>query len=110
MARALTSAGYQVLTATNGLEAIALSVELSRPPAALITDLRMEPIDGPSLARLIREQWPGIPLLFISARSPSVECGQLPGPLLLKPFYAAQLIGALTALISRADSTGYRPP
>ncbi len=85
MQRALVSAGYQVIAATDGLSALALATELPSPPAALVTDLRMEPIDGASLGRLVKALWPGTRLLFVSGYGPPADFGNLPGPCFPSP-------------------------
>ncbi|MBA3259470.1 MAG: response regulator [Gemmatimonadales bacterium] len=100
MQRALASGGYQVHAAADGLSALALASELPNPPAAVVTDLRMEPIDGASLARLVRTLWPGTRLLFVSGYGPPDDFGDLPGPLLPKPFDSQQLLAAVRGLLA----------
>jgi CheY-like chemotaxis protein len=53
MERTFASAGFLVLAASSGEEALALAEASPAPPAVLVTDVRMHPIDGPELARLI---------------------------------------------------------
>jgi two-component system, cell cycle sensor histidine kinase and response regulator CckA len=63
--RALTDAGFQVLEANNGRQAIDL---ISREPGmdAVLTDLAMPEIGGRELARLLQEQQPGLPIVFMT--------------------------------------------
>ncbi len=67
--RALTRQGYQVLTATNGEEALevfdrsdkeGLTIDL------LISDVVMPMMDGPTLVGHARERFPDLPILFMS--------------------------------------------
>jgi CheY-like chemotaxis protein len=79
MQRALAEAGYQVHSASDGLSALALAFKLPSPPAVLVTDLRMEPVDGASLCRLLRQRYPDIRVVFVSGFGPPSEFGELPG-------------------------------
>ncbi len=101
MMRTLTDAGYSVHGASGALQALDLLGRLPTPPAALVTDVRMDPIDGAGLARLLLHQRPGLPVLFVSGLGPNDQYRDLPGPLLKKPFLAEQLIDAVTGLLVR---------
>ena len=92
MSRILERAGFQVATATSGLHAIAIASELPAPPDIVVSDLRMEPIDGSALARLILAIWPDTRFLFVSGFPPSEAFRDLPGPILAKPFSPAELV------------------
>lgn len=104
MERTLRSAGYLVHTATTGLEAVAVVNGLALPASAVVTDIRMEPIDGVSLARLISAQWPGTPILFVSGFGDVDQYGSLRGPLLPKPFSPAQFLQAVQQLMTHEDA------
>jgi CheY-like chemotaxis protein len=82
--RTLVSAGYQVVSASNGLRALELAAGLPTAPPVLVTDLRMEPIGGFDLAKLVASRWPATRVLFVSGYDP--EHTELPGPFLRKPF------------------------
>lgn len=61
----LTSAGYQVLTCSNGQEALEL---LSRSPIDLVmTDLKMPGMDGMELVRQVKATYPSIEIMIITA-------------------------------------------
>jgi DNA-binding NarL/FixJ family response regulator/AraC-like DNA-binding protein len=55
----------EVLEAANGREALDLAFR-SRPDAALL-DIRMPGIDGIQAARLLRERYPDLPIVFLTA-------------------------------------------
>lgn len=61
----LESFGYHTLSAASGPEALEL---LARQPVqALITDLRMEPMDGRELFAAVRDRWPTVPVIMLTA-------------------------------------------
>lgn len=61
----LNASGYRVNTAASGEEALA-SLEREQP-AAVVTDLRMEPMDGMALFARIQEGWPNLPVIMLTA-------------------------------------------
>ncbi|HET6837586.1 MAG TPA: PAS domain S-box protein [Gemmatimonadales bacterium] len=63
--RSLTEAGFTVIEAANGREALAKAAGETRLDA-LLTDLAMPEIGGRELARRLREIRPALPVLFIS--------------------------------------------
>jgi two-component system cell cycle sensor histidine kinase/response regulator CckA len=107
MARALGSAGYEVHAATNGLQALEVVSTLPVPPAILVTDLRMEPIDGASLARLVAHLQPGTRILFVSGWD--ADHLVLNVPLLRKPFSPGQLVEAVQDLLRTGVSPEATP-
>jgi len=93
MARALTEAGYDVLTAPDGLSATILILGLRTSPDLVVTDLKMPAMDGEALAGWLAHHRPRVPVIFVSG-FPG-DRAELPGPLLPKPFTP----DALTALV-----------
>jgi two-component system cell cycle sensor histidine kinase/response regulator CckA len=63
--RALSRQGYTVLTAENGEAALEL-LETVEKPDLLISDVVMPLMDGPTMARHVREKYPDLPILFMS--------------------------------------------
>ncbi len=61
----LESFGYATLCAASGGEALQLLERHSVD--ALVSDLRMQPMDGLELFEQIRERWPSIPVIMITA-------------------------------------------
>jgi two-component system, OmpR family, alkaline phosphatase synthesis response regulator PhoP len=96
MERTLGSAGYQVHVAPDGLRALALASE--SPPDVLVTDLRMEPINGADLARLVTSEHPNTRVLLVSGYDP--EHTELAMPFLRKPFSPDQLVHAVEQLVA----------
>jgi signal transduction histidine kinase len=62
----LKSAGYEVLSASNGSEALALAQTIEQPIHALVTDLVMPRMRGPELARRLRIQRPEMKVIYVS--------------------------------------------
>jgi CheY-like chemotaxis protein len=80
--RILTDAGYTVIQATNGKDALAKAKE-ERPDLALL-DIDMPEMDGINLASILRNdrQTKNIPIIFLSASSGNgtqKEINSLPG-------------------------------
>src|SRR5687767_6542350 len=61
--------GYDVVTAANGLEALA---GMTRGVHTVITDLKMPGLDGMGLLRKLSTDWPDVPVVMITAHG-SVE-------------------------------------
>jgi CheY-like chemotaxis protein len=62
----LKSAGYDVLAASNGAEALALAEGSEQPIHALLTDLVMPRMRGPELARRLKSLQPHIKVIYMS--------------------------------------------
>jgi DNA-binding NtrC family response regulator len=63
---ALGAAGYHVLTADGGWNAVEIFQNAPKPIDLLLTDVIMPDLTGPVLAERLRAQQPGLPVLFIS--------------------------------------------
>ncbi len=63
--RALARHGYTVLTATNGEEAMAV-LGAGTKVDLIVSDVVMPTMDGPTLGRAARAQFPELPILFMS--------------------------------------------
>jgi CheY-like chemotaxis protein len=95
--------GYRVVEAANGDAALALASAQPGQIDLLLTDVVMPEMSGFELAERIREQWPGIRLLFMSgyanhtpATLETVEAGT---PYLQKPFRGAVLARAVKEVL-----------
>jgi DNA-binding NtrC family response regulator len=62
----LASAGYRVLTADGGWNAIEVYQNSPHPIDLLLTDVIMPDLTGPVLAERLRARQPGLQVLFIS--------------------------------------------
>lgn len=61
----LSSAGYSVATADSGSSALNMLSRLQ--PALVISDLRMQPMDGMSLLIELHRQYPALPVIMLTA-------------------------------------------
>jgi response regulator NasT len=99
----LRSAGYDVITANNGEEALDLG--RGEKPDLAVLDIRMPGIFGIEVARRLRES-PGIDSIFLSAYSDKevVELATREGAMsyLVKPVNPDQLIPAIEAALGRS--------
>ena len=99
MTRALTESGYDVLPATNGVEALELAAGAEPRVNAVVTDVRMPQMDGEALAAALRQADPELPILFVSGFNGG-PAPTLPGTLLPKPFTPDQLVVAIGQLLT----------
>ncbi|MFC7544536.1 ATP-binding protein [Siccirubricoccus deserti] len=64
--RLVQRAGHAVVVADCAEAALEL-IEAGMVPAALISDVAMPGMDGVALARMLRQRWPGLPVVLLSA-------------------------------------------
>jgi nitrogen-specific signal transduction histidine kinase len=103
--RVLIAMGYTVIEARHGGDAAILSAKHSGPIDLLVTDVVMPELGGRELAKLLRAQRPGIPVLYISGYTDDelLRKGVMePGvQLLRKPFMPVDLARAVRELLGR---------
>ena len=103
-ARFLRDRGYEVREASSMPDALDAFETSGRPFDALVTDVVMPGGGGRELARRILLQCADLPVLFLSGY-PHIgqpdQRGEVPGPLLSKPFTADQLAMNLRAVLDR---------
>ena len=98
-ARILGLHGYKAVCAANGAEALAVYAKMPGAIAGVLTDIVMPAVDGPTLARKLRQMNPKLPILGMTGYGERggpetfAELG-LP-PLLSKPFTAEKLLRTL---------------
>jgi signal transduction histidine kinase/FixJ family two-component response regulator len=106
------SAGYQVLAARDGLDALAIAESTDQPVHILLTDVVLPHVRGPQLAGALRERKPQLKVVFMSGYLEyQKEPGILPGDLFLpKPFTRDALLQKLEEAlpISTAPSNGQK--
>jgi CheY-like chemotaxis protein len=101
----LTEAGFTLLTAQDGVEALRLSQEQTQPIDLLLADLMLPGgINGVQVARQIGERYPALKVLYTSG-FPMDELTQRgivdPGwPFLPKPFTVHDLLAKVDEVLS----------
>jgi two-component system cell cycle sensor histidine kinase/response regulator CckA len=106
MARVMVDEGYRVLTAANGVEALALLGQSDSRVDLVITDVLMPLMTGPELAAQLAAQLLPPPVLFVSGGHGMED---VPGPILQKPFLPAELGALVRSLISGGAEALPRP-
>lgn len=109
--RALTRAGYTVVTAANGeegLERIAAMEAID----LLVSDVVMPTLDGPSMVTEIRRERPALPVLFMSGYAEeqlrkSIDLNRV--SFLPKPFSVAQLTETVARVLAEERGAANAP-
>lgn len=105
------SAGFEIITASEGLEALRKGRE--ERPDAIILDLMLPQLSGYEICRLLKfdPKFRHIPILLFSARcrKEDADLGRQVGAdaYLTKPCDGRQLIGAVEALLNAGDTNGH---
>jgi two-component system cell cycle sensor histidine kinase/response regulator CckA len=99
-ARGLTSRGYTVLEAGNGVEAINVLEKVDGRVDLVVSDVVMPEMDGPTLLRELRSRDPGLKIIFVSGYAEDAFQKHLPADgqqfaFLAKPFTLKQLVAAV---------------
>jgi two-component system, NtrC family, response regulator AtoC len=101
----LAAEGYTVRTAPDGAQALALLEQASAD--AILCDLRMPGLDGFDLIPQITRQWPGIPIILMSAHGTedlAIEAIQRGAyDYLAKPFQTSEIRLTLRKAAERED-------
>lgn len=103
LARSLQYSGYEVTTASDGLEALAKLSALR--PEAVIMDVMMPRLDGLETTRMLRSTGNDVPILVLTARDAvndrvdGLDAGA--DDYMVKPFALDELLARLRALTRR---------
>jgi len=95
-ARGLSSRGYTVLEAANGMEAIEVLETSDQPIDLVVSDVMMPEMDGPTMLRELRHRNPELKIVFMSGYAVDafqknlIDAGQF--AFLPKPFTLKQLV------------------
>ncbi len=101
--RVLEKAGYNVLIAADGLQAV--EVALSKRPNMILMDVAMPGIDGIEAMRRIKAEIPNQPVVIASAHSMASDRERFlaagADDILSKPFRLADLVAIVAKLTAR---------
>src|SRR3974390_521259 len=95
----LTEAGYHVVAATDGVEALGIAESHAGEFAMLLTDVKMPRLGGLELARRLGAKWPGIPGALMSATPTDGTLSDPGGPFIQKPFQPAELVNIVREML-----------
>lgn len=105
--RVLRGAGYTLLVASNGAEALEMVASRPRPLDLLLTDVVMPRMGGKELADRLHARWAGLKILFMSGYAEDAITSHgvvLAGMRLLeKPFSPDDLLRAVRTAVDAAD-------
>ena len=105
LAHGLSQAGYRVVDADNGDDAILLARE--HQPALALLDIRMQGMSGFDVAEYLRE-YHQIPFIFLSAFSDEATLARArslgAAGSLIKPLDIGQILPVVEAVLARADA------
>jgi PAS domain S-box-containing protein len=112
--RVLTSAGYRVITAANGQDALDILEDPGTSADVLLTDVVMPGMTGEAFAARIKTMRPGIRVLFMSGYQrpgggePKAGTDGWPEsgiPVIEKPFTRAALLARITRVMTEGRGT-----
>jgi PAS domain S-box-containing protein len=102
MVETLTSAGFRVLGAAGGAEAVAVATGHAGPLPLLVTDVIMPEMNGPALAQRLAALRPELRVLFVSgytAQLPVLDVLGSKSRFLAKPFAPAALVTTVRTML-----------
>jgi len=103
----LQSKGYQVLVASNGVDALQVADRYDEPIHLVITDVIMPQMSGPELAKSLSNVRGNIDVLYMSGYADD-KLGAVPGlngepTWIQKPFYLEDLLRKIKEILQRRD-------
>ena len=103
----LEEAGFSVVVAKSGAQALDLLAKHGAELRGVVTDINLGTgIDGWEVARTAREAIGGLPVVYVSAASQEEWTSRgVPGSVMIaKPFATAQVVVAISSLMSASDA------
>jgi len=101
----LQSRGYQVLVASNGVEALQVAEQHAGPIRVLITDVIMPQMSGPELAKSLRKVRRNTDVLYMSGytddRMEDMSDSGFELTLIQKPFYIEELVRRIQEIVAQ---------
>jgi two-component system alkaline phosphatase synthesis response regulator PhoP len=109
IAFSLTFAGFEVVSAVDGKEALEKALALEAKPDLIMMDVRMPRMTGYEACKRMKEmdELKGIPIVLLSAKGQEseIQTGLKSGAdeYIIKPFAPDELAGLVTAIINRSS-------
>jgi CheY-like chemotaxis protein len=112
--RVLSEAGYRAFEAASAVEAIEVLAMLRGKVDLILVDVIMPEVNGVDLVRLIREEWEGPAILFMSAYPAEILAREglkdLRVQFLAKPFTRSELLLAVERAVAAHAKPGAARP
>ena len=108
----LQSKGYEVLVASNGVDALRVAEEFKGEIRVLVTDVIMPHMSGPDLATALRKARPNVAVLYMSGYTADEmrdDSSSTEVTLMHKPFYVDQIAGKIREIIVRKNTVKSDP-
>ncbi len=110
--RVLENAGYEVLTACDGQEALEVLEGLEAPADLVVTDVVMPRMKGPELVERLSTIWPETAVLYMSGyidnREVSAQLADHANAILRKPFSTTELTEQVRFLLDQRSGPSLR--
>jgi DNA-binding response OmpR family regulator len=98
---ALSSAGYYVLAACDGAEALRLSRAYEGVIDLVLSDVKMPNMTGPDLEKMIKKERPDTPVILMTGKSSNEVPHHLRPEMLRKPFLSKELLRRVEAKLGQ---------
>jgi CheY-like chemotaxis protein len=105
--RMLEAGGFEVRTASNGIEALERLARERSEIDLVLSDVTMPGMNGIDLSYHIREQYPDVPVAIVSGDVSELErsiIGRADVPFIKKPFHAESLYSAIRDAMKQQSS------
>jgi DNA-binding response OmpR family regulator len=106
----LAFAGYGVIPAVNGLEALAILQQTGSIPDLIVTDIIMGNMNGCQFFHTVRQQWEKMPFIMMSTSTTyELSCPDSnlkPDAYIAKPFPYEELIKTIQAVLFSTGTAG----
>ena len=110
--KVLEKFGYRVAVAADGAEALAVFMQNRQEIAAIVTDMLMPGMDGPTLVQVVRRIDPKVRIMGITGLGEGITTGEIDSlglsALLTKPFTGESLLFVLHAVLESPPGTKVR--
>src|SRR5689334_3175639 len=95
MTAVLGGAGYGVIEASEGIQALA-ALRAADEIHVIVSDVNMPVMDGLALAAAVKEQFPGLPVVLVSGAGQPHTAEEF----VAKPFHPETLLTAVSRVLS----------
>jgi CheY-like chemotaxis protein len=103
----LETYGYRVLTASDGIEAIALYAQYKADISVVLIDMMMPNMDGPTTIRTLQKIQPQVKIVAVSGLASSDRLMQARcigiTSFLSKPYTAKELLSTINGVLTNKD-------